>query len=144
MIRRVSPSGHQPSANRLDVRRAEPPDLWTVFEAWQPSFLGPESYRPIGDAKSDCDGVHRQDTFAVRCKRVHVTFLEAGRQAWHRAIAGRASRKSPEEGVKARGILYEEILKRRFRPFVEQLRRARHKRAESQKTAGAFAATGNW
>src|SRR6202030_817644 len=87
---------------------------------------GPESYGAIGDAKSDRDGVHRQDTFAVRCKRVHVTFLEAGRQAWHRALAGRASRNSPEESVKARGILYEEILKRRFRPFVEQLRRARH------------------
>jgi hypothetical protein len=78
MVHRVSPPDHPLCANRLDVGRAEPPNLRTVLEARQQSFLRPESYRTIGDAESDRDGVHRQDTFAVRCKRVHVTFLEAG------------------------------------------------------------------
>jgi hypothetical protein len=47
------------------------------------------AYRAIGNAESDRDGVHRQDTLPVRCKRVHVTFPDAaGRHQTELTLAG--------------------------------------------------------
>src|SRR5258708_27255814 len=59
MVHPVSPPDVQARAKRLDVARAEPPDLRTVLEAWQPPLHRPQAYRAIGDAESDGDRVHR-------------------------------------------------------------------------------------